>query len=90
MLPDQLRRFLEDHAWLESRRIMDLLRRIETTALELRDAPPAVPVIEMDGTEPEIVLPLERPLYTPAGPTPINSSGPIKCAAIAGLLNHLS
>src|SRR5262249_12785881 len=74
MLSDQLRRFLDDRAWLENRRIMDLLRSIETTALELHDAPPPAPVIEVDGTAPEIVLPLERPLYAPAGRTPIDSS----------------
>ena len=36
-LSDQLRRFLDDQAWLENRRVMDLLHSIEATALKLRD-----------------------------------------------------
>ena len=31
----QLRRFLDDQVWLENRRVMELLRSIETTALKL-------------------------------------------------------
>jgi hypothetical protein len=36
-LSQQLRRFLDDQAWLENRRIMDILHGIETKALALRD-----------------------------------------------------
>ncbi|NEE00866.1 DUF3375 domain-containing protein [Phytoactinopolyspora halotolerans] len=74
LLSDQLRRFLDDQAWLENRRVMDLLRSIEATALDLRDhgAPPMT--FEIDGTVPAIVLPMERPLYTPSAKTPIDSS----------------
>lgn len=74
MLSEQLRRFLDDQAWLENRRAMDLLRSIEATALRLRDhgAPPLR--FEIDGTAPAIGLPMERPLYTPATDTPIDSS----------------
>lgn len=43
-LSQQLRRFLDDQAWLENRRIMELLRGIESKALDLRAAPPAGPV----------------------------------------------
>jgi hypothetical protein len=39
-LSQQLRRFLDDQAWLENRRIMDILHGIESKALALRDAPP--------------------------------------------------
>lgn len=39
-LSQQLRRFLDDKAWLENRRIMDILHAIETKALTLRDTPP--------------------------------------------------
>ena len=41
LLSQQLRRFLDDQAWLENRRIMDILRGIEAAALAVRDAPPA-------------------------------------------------
>ncbi|MGB0515089.1 MAG: DUF3375 domain-containing protein, partial [Wenzhouxiangellaceae bacterium] len=36
-LSEQLRRFLDDQAWLENRRIMELLRGIEQKAVALRD-----------------------------------------------------
>lgn len=74
VLSDQLRRFLDDQAWLENRRAMDLLRSIESTALRLRDHGTPPLTFEIDGTAPEIVLPMERPLYTPAARTPIDSS----------------
>ncbi|WP_298137720.1 DUF3375 domain-containing protein [Acidiferrobacter sp.] len=62
----QLRRFLDDRAWLENRRIMDLLRDIEGLALGLREAPPQGPVMTVPETAAGIELPLERPLYSPA------------------------
>lgn len=51
LLSDQLRRFLDDQAWVENRRVMALLRSIETHALRLRDARPTL-TIEIDGTAP--------------------------------------
>lgn len=65
-LSQQLRRFLDDQAWLENRRIMDILHGIEAKALALRDAPPAGEVMEMAETGADIELPMERPLHTPA------------------------
>jgi hypothetical protein len=72
-LSDQLRRFLDDQAWLENKRAMDLLASIESTALALRGQGVPPTTFEIDGTAPAIVLPLERPLYTPARSTPIDS-----------------
>ncbi|RQR55356.1 DUF3375 domain-containing protein [Burkholderia sp. Bp9126] len=65
-LSQQLRRFLDDQAWLENRRIMDILRSIETKALALREAPPAGSVMEIETASADIDLPMERPLYVPA------------------------
>jgi flagellar motility protein MotE (MotC chaperone) len=65
-LSQQLRRFLDDQAWLENRRIMDILHGIESKALALRDAPPTGNVMEMAEASAAIELPLERPLFTPA------------------------
>lgn len=65
-LSRQLRRFLDDQAWLENRRIMDLLHSIEAHALALRDAPPADVTMHIDGTAASVELPMERPLYTAA------------------------
>ncbi|MHB8255002.1 MAG: DUF3375 domain-containing protein [Acidiferrobacter sp.] len=62
----QLRRFLDDRAWLENRRIMDLLRDIEAQALSLRASPPPGDITTIAETGADIELPLERPLYTPA------------------------
>ena len=66
-LSKQLRRFLDDQAWLENRRIMDLLRSIEVKSLAVRDAPPSSPTfMEIRETSAVIGLPFERPLFTPA------------------------
>lgn len=73
LLSDQLRRFLDDQAWVENRRVMALLRSIETRALRLREARPAL-TVEVDGAAPVVALPLERPLYAPVARTMIDSS----------------
>ncbi|MBI3284335.1 MAG: DUF3375 domain-containing protein [Burkholderiales bacterium] len=65
-LSQQLRRFLDDQAWLENRRIMDILHGIEAKALALRSAQPAGEVMRIPGLAAEIELPMERPLHTPA------------------------
>ncbi|MDO8771609.1 MAG: DUF3375 domain-containing protein [Burkholderiaceae bacterium] len=64
-LSQQLRRFLDDQAWLENRRIMDLLRGIEARALALRDVTPAGTVMDIADMAADIALPMERPLFTP-------------------------
>jgi Protein of unknown function (DUF3375) len=64
-LSQQLRRFLDDQAWLENRRIMDILHGIESKVLALRDAPPADNVMEMAEPSATIELAMERPLFTP-------------------------
>jgi Protein of unknown function (DUF3375) len=73
LLSDQLRRFLDDQSWLESRRIMELLRGIESAALQVRDAPPGF-TVDLDATGPAVALPMERPLYAPPTRTRIDSS----------------
>ncbi len=65
-LSQQLRRFLDDQAWLENRRIMDILHGIEAHALALRDAPPSGEVMRIAEPAADIELPMERPLHTPA------------------------
>jgi flagellar motility protein MotE (MotC chaperone) len=64
-LSEHLRRFLDDQAWLENRRIMDILRSIERNALSLRDDQPTGTIMEVAEPHPEIILPMERPLFTP-------------------------
>jgi hypothetical protein len=64
-LSEQLRRFLDDKAWLENRRIMDILHNVETQALDLRDDFPTGGFMPLDGSAALIELPLERALYRP-------------------------
>ena len=65
-LSQQLRRFLDDQAWLENRRIMDILHGIESKALAVRHAPPPGEVMTISEPSAAIELPMERPLYMPA------------------------
>jgi len=65
LLSQQLRRFLDDQAWLENRRIMDIVRSIEARALSVRDASPVGDFMAMDEQGASVTLPMERPLYTP-------------------------
>lgn len=64
-LSEQLRRYLDDQAWFENRRIMNVIREIEQHALALRNAHPAGTVMELDEPAPAVELPMERPLFTP-------------------------
>ena len=66
LLSQQLRRFLDDRAFLENRRILDLLHGVESKALALRESVPAATVMEIDAMGADVELPLERPLFTPS------------------------
>jgi hypothetical protein len=66
LLSQQLRRFLDDQALLENRRIMEILRRIESHALAVREAQPADAFMAIDESSPSVELPFERPLHAPA------------------------
>ena len=65
LLSQQLRRFLDDQAFLENRRIMDILRGIEAGALAVRAQPPVGEFMTIDDTAPDVELPMERPLHAP-------------------------
>ena len=65
-LSQQLRRFLDDRAFLENRRILDLLHGIESKALALRASPPMPAPMTIDAMGADIELPLERPLFAPS------------------------
>jgi flagellar motility protein MotE (MotC chaperone) len=64
-LSQQLRRFLDDRAFLENRRILDLLHGIESKALALRAAAPPAGLMTIAAMGADIELPLERPLFAP-------------------------
>ncbi|MEI6414072.1 MAG: DUF3375 domain-containing protein [Pseudomonadota bacterium] len=64
LLSSQLRRYLDDRAYLENRRIMEILHSIEAQALNLRDHQPPGHFMTLDEASPDIALPMERPLYS--------------------------
>ncbi len=66
-LSQQLRRFLDDQAWLENRRIMDLLHNIESKTLAMRNelfTQSGQDFMSIDGFSASIELAMERPLYS--------------------------
>jgi hypothetical protein len=72
-LSEQLRRFLDDQVWFENRRVIDILRGIESHALRLRDAKDIPVTMDVDAAAPAIRLPMERPLYAPVRKSRIDS-----------------
>ena len=64
-LVEQLRRFLDNQAWLENRRIMDLIKEIEKNAVQIKNDPPAGNIIGLDEVRLRLELPMERSLFTP-------------------------
>jgi hypothetical protein len=73
LLSEQLRRFLDDQVFLENRRVLDLVRSIESIALRFRDGAPPVGA-ELDALSPTVALPMERPLYVPPVKLELDSS----------------
>ena len=71
-ISEQLRRFLDDQVWLENRRVVDIIRTIESVALDLRDSPPGFG-LDVDQPGIEIALPFERPLYQPPAAVAVES-----------------
>lgn len=65
LLSTQLRRYLDDQAYLENRRIMQVLHGIEAHALAVRDTAPVGDFMVLDELAPRVELPMERPLYAP-------------------------
>jgi len=68
-LSQQLRRFLDDQAWLENRRIMDILHGIESKTLAMRqtlfNSADNKDFMTVANSAASIELPMERPLYKP-------------------------
>lgn len=63
-LSGQLRRYLDDQAFLENKRIMQVIQHIETQAVQIRENPPDKDFMTIDALAPDIALPMERPMYT--------------------------
>jgi hypothetical protein len=71
-ISEQLRRFLDDQVWMENRRVLELVRQVESAALELRESPPETG-LEIDEPGLAITLPFERPLYSPPAASEVES-----------------
>jgi flagellar motility protein MotE (MotC chaperone) len=92
-LSEQLRRFLEDNVWVENRRVRDLVRSIEASALVAREDPPRGDALGLVVDEPgvPVLLPFERPLYDPQPDAVIeNMPAPqrVDVLELDGLLNQ--
>lgn len=72
-LSEQLRRFLDDQVWFENRRVIDILRQIESRALALRETKNIPVPMQVDASAPAIRLPMERPFYAPVKKARITS-----------------
>jgi flagellar motility protein MotE (MotC chaperone) len=72
-LSEQLRRFLDDQVWFENRRVIDILRGIESHALQVRELKGVPVTMDIDAAGPAIRLPMERPLYAPVRRARIDS-----------------
>lgn len=73
LLSEQLRSFLDDQAWLENRRIVDLIGSIKSHAIAVRDRPPTME-LTMDDIGVDVVLPTDRPLYVPSHDMTLDSA----------------
>lgn len=73
-LSQQMRRLLDDKVFLENKRIMQLIRSIESGALGTREAPPSGAFMEIDAPSVDVVLPFERPLYEPSRKVLVNDA----------------
>lgn len=71
-ISEQLRRFLDDQVWFENRRVLEIVRAIEASALACRADPPNIG-LEVDRPGVPISLPLERPLYDPRPAAEVDS-----------------
>lgn len=66
-LVEHLRRFVDDQAHLENRRILDLIREIEAHAIRLKgNVPQRSQFAELDALAPDFELPMCRGLFRPA------------------------
>lgn len=63
-LSQQLRRFLDDKAWLENRQIMEVFRQIEGKVFRLDIEAIKGDVMEISEAKVNLTLPIERPLYS--------------------------
>lgn len=72
-ISEELRRFTDDQVWLENRRVLDLVRQIETSALQVREGELPDLGLELEETAVDVALPTDRPLFTVRPASEVNS-----------------
>ncbi|HEX4047385.1 MAG TPA: DUF3375 domain-containing protein [Elusimicrobiota bacterium] len=66
-LVEHLRRFIEGRAWLENKRIMEIIQTIEKRAIELQGAvPKGAQFVDLEDVRPSLDLTMDRGLFDPA------------------------
>jgi flagellar motility protein MotE (MotC chaperone) len=73
-LSAQLRRFLDERSWMETRRIHDAIKSALAAAMRVGDGELREAGSELPGMGADLALPLERPLYTPRVHARLDSS----------------
>lgn len=69
---EQLRRYVDENFLEEERRINQIMKGILSSAMALRNEPPAGNISELDALSPKFTLPFDRPLFTPTAPIKMN------------------
>ncbi len=64
LLIEQLRKFLDSKAYLESKRITEVIREVQALALQVRDNPPGMVIFLLLEDKPFLELVMDRPLFT--------------------------
>ncbi|MCT1435336.1 DUF3375 domain-containing protein [Dietzia maris] len=59
--------------WLENRRVLDLVRQIETSALQVREGELPEIGLELEEAAVDVALPTDRPLFTARPAAEVNS-----------------
>jgi len=66
LLVEQLRKYLDNQAYLENKRIMELIKGVEKRAVEIKDEPPPDRVLAwLDDLKPDLDLIMCRSLFVP-------------------------
>jgi hypothetical protein len=73
-LSSQLRRFLDSGVWMENRRIGEIFKHIQESAIKVRSDPPMENFMEIDDISVEMKLIMERPMFTEKSRVKIESS----------------
>lgn len=74
-ISQQLRKYVDENFLEEERRINNIIKSIEKSAISIRDNMPKDDFMYIDGVCPGISLPLDRPLFTPPVKTKIADDG---------------